>query len=150
MKTCPNCDELLGDSVRVCFNCNYDFFYNKVLTRQEVINNQIKEEEIRKKEEDQKKKIQIEKYSQFEKNPRFEYISVVIDDSTDGTINNSLLQAQLDKYADEGWRLHTVFTNEVNTSSIGMIGAGGIGASENTTIEQTILIFERCIKAGQI
>lgn len=25
MKTCPKCGELVGDNVRKCFNCNYDF-----------------------------------------------------------------------------------------------------------------------------
>ena len=25
MKSCPNCGELLGDSVKVCFKCRYDF-----------------------------------------------------------------------------------------------------------------------------
>ena len=31
MKECPNCKELVGDNVRVCFNCNYDFLLKKVI-----------------------------------------------------------------------------------------------------------------------
>lgn len=40
-------------------------------------------------------------------------------------------------YAIRGWHLHSAFTNEVGKNA-----ALGI----NATINQTILIFERCIK----
>ena len=32
MKTCPNCGELLGDSVNECFKCRYSFTLKRVLT----------------------------------------------------------------------------------------------------------------------
>lgn len=34
MKTCPNCGELIGDSVDRCFNCNYSFKYKSVIKKE--------------------------------------------------------------------------------------------------------------------
>ncbi len=34
MKTCPNCGELIGDSVDRCFNCNYSFKYKSVIEKE--------------------------------------------------------------------------------------------------------------------
>ena len=31
MKQCPNCHELVGDSVKICFNCHYDFSLKRVV-----------------------------------------------------------------------------------------------------------------------
>lgn len=35
MKTCPNCGELLGDSVKDCFKCHFNFEVKRVLTSEE-------------------------------------------------------------------------------------------------------------------
>ena len=35
MKTCPKCGELLGDNVKSCFKCQYNFAMGRVLTQQE-------------------------------------------------------------------------------------------------------------------
>jgi uncharacterized protein YbjQ (UPF0145 family) len=44
MKTCPNCNEILGDSVNDCFNCRYSFVYKRVITQEEARNKRIEEE----------------------------------------------------------------------------------------------------------
>lgn len=36
MKTCPECGELLGDSVETCFNCSYNFNLKRKLTKNEI------------------------------------------------------------------------------------------------------------------
>lgn len=33
MKTCPNCNELLGNDVRRCFKCRYDFTLGHVVSK---------------------------------------------------------------------------------------------------------------------
>lgn len=44
MKTCPNCGELVGNRVEVCFNCKYSFRYKRVvkggddITVQDMVN----------------------------------------------------------------------------------------------------------------
>lgn len=51
-------------------------------------------------------------------------------------------------YAGDGWRLHSVVVNEAgkNASSTSM---GGLTVGTNSTIDVTILIFERCIKPAE-
>lgn len=146
MKTCPKCGEILGDSVNVCFNCKYDFDLKRVLDGSEVTQkrldaeNKIKEqmeltEAKRLAHEKELERIQLELENQLQRNPRYEYKSIVIDDDKNGAIDNSILQRTLTNYAENGWRLHSVFTNEVFLGNI------------SGTRDQTILIFERCIKA---
>ena len=36
MKQCPNCEELVGDDVKECFNCHYNFIYKRVMNPNEV------------------------------------------------------------------------------------------------------------------
>ncbi len=156
MKTCPKCGELLGDSVRVCFNCDFDFVLKKVLNREQVTNYRIEEEKrieqhqitIEQQQEQQREKQERQREArerQYKKNPLFEYKTVVVNDNTDGTINGSELQKMLDLYATNGWRLHSAFTNELGKS----IGPGGpLKSNLNATLDQTILIFERCIKSA--
>ena len=50
------------------------------------------------------------------------------------------VQHLINNYAMNGWRLHSAFTNEVGKNA-----ALGI----NATINQTVLIFERCIKTEE-
>lgn len=146
MKSCPNCEELLGDSVNVCFKCNYDFNLKRIINKNEVNQRRIiaENQQIKAAVLAEERKLQRER--QLEKNPQYEYKSVVIDDSTDGTINNSLLQNILDEHAYKGWRLHSAFSNEVGKCS-NSVFVGFLGTTVNATIDQTILIFERCIKS---
>ena len=37
MKQCPNCEELVGDDVKECFNCHYNFIYKRVMNPNEVM-----------------------------------------------------------------------------------------------------------------
>ncbi|MDE6529290.1 MAG: DUF4177 domain-containing protein [Lachnospiraceae bacterium] len=138
MKTCPNCGEILGDSVNVCFKCRYDFFKRRVITGDkfsEQRDQQIKEQN-RKFEEAKLKEEQKE--IQLSKNPLFEYEVVNIHDLPTGESDDENIQKALNIRSQQGWRLHTIYTNEIGKNSI-------VGI--NATINQTILIFERCIKA---
>lgn len=160
MKTCPNCGEILGTHADTCFKCRYDFKLGKVLTsaqhhnRQELIEKEREERESKRKEyeknirerEEQAKK---EKLDFVQKLPLYEYATEIIMDNRSGGINQSSLNYTLEKYAKEGWRLHTALTNEAgkNTSSIGY---GGVSVGTNATIDQTILIFERMISKGSL
>lgn len=141
MKTCPNCGEILGDSVKVCFKCNYNYDFKKVLDKNELKEQQQLAEELA-------KVRGVERENQLEKNPKFEYLSVVINDLPDGTINNNLIQNTLTQFAEDGWRLHSIFTNEIGKTS-SSVAIGFLGTTVNATIDQTILVFERCVKAEE-
>lgn len=153
MKTCPNCSEILGDSIKICFKCNYSFEFKKILDRNETTQTRIESENKMKEQQQLAEQLattkKIMRETQLERNPQFEYISVIINDLEDGTINETLLQRTLTTYAAAGWRLHSIFTNEVG-KSVSSVVIGFLGTSINATIDQTVLIFERCIKAEVI
>ena len=87
------------------------------------------------------------KIKQLKINPIYEYVTFVLNDNADGTINEFLLQKTLLAFSKQGWRLHTIFTNEIGKTSTGAV-VPLVGVSINATIDQTILVFERCIRSG--
>lgn len=128
MKTCPNCGELLGDAVKECFKCHYNY------------------EEVSKRKEEESKLKDEAKKDQLSKNPLFEYKVIVINDLSNGQVDNIKIQEALDEWSEKGWRLHTIFSSEIGKNSTG-VSIASFGSITNATIDQTILIFERCIKA---
>lgn len=81
-------------------------------------------------------------------NNLYEYcVEKIYDKSTGGT-DERLLEDMLNAYAKNGWRVKNMFTNElgVNRSSTSM-SYGGFGTSSgtNATIDEVVIIFERCI-----
>ena len=64
-------------------------------------------------------------------------VEVVNDDIAGGT-NTSHLSAVLKRYSDLGWKLKSIFTNELGKNSVSVAGVG-----INSTADQTVLIFER-------
>ena len=157
MKTCPKCGEILGDSISVCFNCRYDFIKKRVITGDELSeqrnqkmkeqNKKFEEERLREEQKIEEEKLREEqKKIQLTKNPLFEYKVVSIMDLPTGASDDANIQKALNIWSQQGWRLHTIYTNEIGkTSSAASIG--GFGGGVNATIDQTVLIFERCIKA---
>lgn len=65
MKTCPNCGELIGDSVDCCFNCNYSFKYKSVIKKEALqecrkqAEKEIEELNRKRKEENERKEAVI-------------------------------------------------------------------------------------------
>lgn len=78
----------------------------------------------------------------FLNNDLYEYEVESVVDSSTGGINKNSLKNLLTRYASNGWRLKFALTNElgVNRTSIGY---GGMSAGTNSTIDETLLIFER-------
>lgn len=152
MKMCPNCKEWIGDNADVCFNCNYDYNYRKVISSNTIkqrekqklvrIEQQIANERQR---ENLHKNFQLAQDSslatKIEINDLYEFDVVVIQDKPSGEMDVTTLRMELEKHGREGWDLVNTFTNElgVNTTSIAGFGT-------NATIEETILIFKRCVK----
>lgn len=146
MKECPNCHELIGDSVKICFNCHYDFSLKRVADSSRIAEERKNEElRIQQYHENKKQKEEIKRRQLSYLNSEYEYETVVINDLITGEIDSDKLQKTLESYALNGWRLHSVFTNEVGKNS-GSSFTSFLGVSINATIDQTILIFERCIK----
>ena len=137
MKQCPICNELLGDNVEVCFKCRYNFVLGRRQTAKErTIDSTTKEQESQRRLE------------QIEQNNLYEYKVEIINDEKDGTLNKHSIQEILTKNAQLGWRLHSITTNEIG-KQVGGMSIPFLSMSLNATIEQTVLVFERCIRVGK-
>lgn len=75
-----------------------------------------------------------------------EYKAISVFDEK-GMVNADNLTDIMNLMGLEGWRLKTAVTNEVgkNASSVGI---NGISVGTNSTVDQTVLIFERTIKVN--
>ena len=139
MKRCPSCGELIGESVDVCFNCRYNFKTGVTMGggQEEEVYVPISENEKR---------------SQIGKNARYEYRVIEINDDytgdSEGRINVFKLQNIIDEYATAGWRIKTTFTNEIGRNAQS-VTFGSYTTGTNATIDQIVIIFERCIKAAE-
>lgn len=147
MKECPNCGEILGDALEQCFNCRYNFKYKQVMSKEDEqkLKANIKEQMARREEQMARREQQEEE--QRRNNPFYEYKVVIVNNLADGQVDYGRIQAELDAHASLGWRLHSVFNNELGKTSTA-VSVGFMGSSVNATIDQTVIIFERCIKAG--
>ena len=144
MKECPNCHELVGNSVKICFNCHYDFSLGRVVDSSRIAEER-RNEVLRIQQLKEIQREEIKKRNLLYLNSEYEYKTVVINDLITGEIDSKKLQKTLESYALNGWRLHSVFTNEVGRNSGGSFTSFQ-GVSINAAIDQTILIFERRIK----
>ena len=81
-------------------------------------------------------------------NPLYEYAVETVRDYNDGSTDTASIRRILSQYASRGWRLHKTMVNEIGRIS-NSSGAAGFTSGTNATIEETILIFERCVKPIQ-
>lgn len=146
MKTCPKCHEILGNDAEICFNCQYDFNYKRVLSPEELSARRNRETQRTQEFIELQDILEQQKEEQLKKNPYYEYEVVTVDDLSNGRIDDIRLGNIIKEYARKGWRLHTVFSNELGKRS-SMTTVGSIGVGTNSTVDQTVLIFERCIRA---
>lgn len=163
MKNCPKCGELIGDNATNCFNCHYNYNLGRVMTIEEKADIQkLADEKIeKKKSEELKKKQTILEYqgiirnnerlqTQDEKdiialNDIYQYDLVTVTDKASGESNIEGIKNVLNNYSLQGWKLVSVSTNELG-KNLSSIGIGGLSVGTNSTVEQTVLIFERCVK----
>lgn len=143
MKSCPICGELVGDSAKSCFNCQYNFELKRKVTNEEA--RKLREKQA-KKQENQKEQLKAQREQLLKNNSLFEYQVVIVNNLSTGEVNNLAIQTYLDSFSNQGWRLHSVFNNELGKTS-SSVAVGFVGSSVNATIDQTVLIFERCVQS---
>lgn len=75
---------------------------------------------------------------------RYEYRTEIISDTKYGSFDKREIDRVLSNYANDGWKLHSILTNELgkNTSSSSF---GGISVGTNSTVDEILLVFERLI-----
>ena len=81
----------------------------------------------------------------MELNDVFEYDVVSILDKEHGGVDIERMSEVIASHASKGWRLVFAFPNEIGHDS-SLSELAGISIGINATIDQNILIFERCVK----
>ena len=121
MKECPNCRELVGDNVDKCFKCGFDFITKTMPTDNSTSSDGAQ---------------QNLKPSLYRLNNEYEYYVVTVNDLSTGEADTNTINYTLSEYAKKGWRLHTIYTNELGKDK---------NYSTNATIDQTVIVFERIV-----
>lgn len=123
-KICPICQKRVAYESALCSTCGYNFNNEVVLSQKniaEIYNNRLE---------------------QYKRNPYYEYDYIVIRNNSDGTTDRNKVAETIEKHAFQGWRLVTMYSNEIGKDALTV---GGVGA--NSTMCEDILLFERCIKS---
>jgi len=74
-------------------------------------------------------------------NEFYEYDVVTIINHNHGTIDREHMMRVLTDYATRGWRLHSVYSNELGKNALSVLGYG-----VNSTACEDVLIFERRVQ----
>ena len=81
----------------------------------------------------------------LELNDVFEYDVVSILDKEHGGVDVERMSEVIAAHASKGWRLIFTFPNEIGHDS-SLSELAGVSVGINSTIDQNILIFERCVR----
>lgn len=130
LKKCPVCKKNVNYATEICSDCGFAFNVVDVIEYQEIA------------------KIYNARLEQIKKNPYYEYDYVAVPNKSDGSTDKERIQEIIDSHAMQGWRLVTMYSNERGKNSIG-VAVGGVGGGTNTTMCEDVMVFERCIKAGE-
>ncbi len=127
LKKCPICKKNVNYNTEICSDCGYAFENAYIVEYKEIA------------------KIYNERREQYRKNPFYEYDYIVVSNRADGTTDREAITEIIQGHAMQGWRLVTMYSNEIGTNEISVAGIGS-----NVTMCEDILVFERCIKeAGE-
>lgn len=130
LKKCPICKKNVNYDKKVCSDCGYSFEIAKKIENNEIA------------------KIYNERLEQYKRNSFFEYDYIVVPNKSDGSTDQERITEIISSHAMQGWRLITMYSNELGKNSMG-VAVAGVGGSTNTTMCEDIMVFERCIKNGQ-
>ena len=97
------------------------------------------QEHIQKQEDDRKKELQRVDYANSF-NEFYEYDVVTVINENHGTIDKEKMMSILSEHAKNGWKLHTIYSNELGKNALRILGFG-----TNSTACEDVLIFERRI-----
>jgi len=81
----------------------------------------------------------------MELNDIFEYDVVSILDRDHGGLDIERMSEVIATHASKGWRLVFTFPNEIGHDS-SLSELAGVSVGINSTIDQNILVFERCVR----
>lgn len=129
-KASPNLD---GNRIKQEFYKSIDSMYKRLtgFGIQEYIQN-----EERAKEKELQHIDYAKSFNEF-----YEYDVVTIINEDHGVIDKKRMMNILSKYSRNGWKLHTIYSNELGKNALSIMGFGS-----NTTASEDVMIFERRIQ----
>lgn len=130
LKKCPVCKKNVNYDTAICSDCGFAFDIVDVIEYQEIA------------------KIFNARLAQIKKNPYYEYDYVVVPNLSDGSTNKERIEEVITSHAMQGWRLITMYSNELGRNSMG-VAVVGVGGGTNTTMCEDVMVFERCIKGEE-
>ncbi len=130
LKKCPVCKKNVNYDAEICSDCGFAFNVVDVIEYQEIA------------------KIYNARLEQIRKNPFYEYDFLVVPNMSDGSTNKERIQEVIVSHAMQGWRLVTMYSNELGKNSMG-VAVAGVGGGTNTTMCEDVMVFERCIKSKE-
>lgn len=130
LKKCPICKKNVNYNMKICSECGFAFETVPTIEYEEIA------------------QMYNARLEQYKKNPFYEYDYIVVPNKPDGTTNKERIQEIISSHAMQGWRLITMYSNELGKNSMG-VSVAGIGGGTNTTMCEDVMVFERCIKAGE-
>lgn len=71
----------------------------------------------------------------------YEYAIETITNSVSGKTQTEEIIKTIEKYTNEGWRVHTIYSNELGKNAIAFMGVG-----VNATQSEDVIIFERHVQ----
>ena len=96
-----------------------------------------KEAEEARRETEKRKADYAKSFNEF-----YEYDVVTIINQDHGCIDKERMMRVLSSHASQGWRLHSVYSNELGKNAIRLLGFG-----TNSTACEDVLIFERRVES---
>lgn len=126
MKTCEICNEKKGDRIiagmSICNNC---------FARLQGLRNGNEDDLLFFRDS-----INVSKFSQNAKEYIDEVVTILNEDH--GCVDAKRMTELINKRAREGWKLHTVYSNELGKNALKVLGL-----VENSTACEDVLVFER-------
>ena len=136
LNKCPECgNELTQEMIdaNMCWECG------------RIIDVSLVDDEIREEFEIREKKRGIEAQKQeYAKsfNEHYEYDVVSILNEDHGRIDKEKIMKVLSEHSKSGWKLHTMYSNELGKNAVRILGLG-----TNSTACEDILVFERRVES---
>ena len=133
---CPNCNNLMTEyEINSCWcsNCNKRFSSVEEIMKS---NEEWLEEE--------KKKAEVEHSRQeyaMSQLGLYEYDIETVINEDHGTVDKAKMRQIMNERARQGWRLHTMYSNELGKNALRILGFG-----LNTTACEDVMVFERKLK----
>ena len=114
-------------------------FHKRIDSRFKAVTGHGIQEYLQKEKDAKEKEVKHASYAKSFKE-FYEYDVVTIINENHGTIDKEEMMRILSEHARNGWRLHTIYSNELGKNALGILGLG-----VNSTASEDVLIFERRI-----